>query len=79
MKRLHMQNNTHMVEFSDNNTGKMQIKAFRKSHPEFKGKLIDATEGLSKNAASNFFTSDSHWNQRGAKIWLEQLNTQLKN
>ena len=49
-----------------------------KSHPNFKGKLIDATEGLSKNAASNFFTSDSHWNQRGAKIWLEQLNTQLK-
>ena len=50
-----------------------------KSHPDFKGKLLDATEGLSKNAASNFFTSDSHWNQRGAKIWLEQLNTQLKN
>ena len=50
-----------------------------KSHPDFKGKLIDATEGLSKNAASNFYTSDSHWNQRGAKIWLDQLNTQLKN
>ena len=50
-----------------------------KSHPNFKGKLIDATEGLSKNAASNFFTSDSHWNQRGAKIWLDQLNSQLKN
>ena len=50
-----------------------------KSHPDFKGKLIDATDGLSKNAASNFFTSDSHWNQRGAKIWLDQLNTQLKN
>lgn len=42
MKRLHMtnQNNTHMVEFPDNNTGKMQIKAFRKSHPEFKGRRI---------------------------------------
>ena len=50
-----------------------------KSHPNFKGKLIDATDGLAKNAASNFFTSDSHWNQRGAKIWLDQLNTQLKN
>ena len=50
-----------------------------KSHPDFKVKLIDATEGLSKNAPSNFFTSDSHWNQRGAKIWLDQLNTQLKN
>ena len=50
-----------------------------KSYPDFKGKLIDATDGLSKNATSNFFTSDSHWNQRGAKIWLDQLNTQLKN
>ena len=49
-----------------------------KSHPDFKGKLMDATEYLSKNAASNFFTSDSHWNQRGAKIWLDQFNTQLK-
>ena len=50
-----------------------------KSHPEFKGKLMDATRDLSKNAASNFFTSDSHWNQKGAKIWLDQLNSQLKN
>ena len=50
-----------------------------KSHPEFKGKLMDVTRDLSKNAASNFFTSDSHWNQRGAKIWLDQLNSQLKN
>ncbi len=49
-----------------------------KSHPDFKGKLMDAMEDLSKNAASNFFTSDSHWNQRGAKIWLDQFNTQLK-
>ena len=48
-------------------------------HPDFKGKLIDPTEGLSKNAASNFFTSDSHWNQKGAKIWLDQLNMELKN
>jgi len=50
-----------------------------KSHPDFKGKLIDATEELSKNAKSNFFTSDSHWNQKGAKIWLDQLNRQLPN
>jgi hypothetical protein len=50
-----------------------------KSHPDFKGKLIDATEGLSKNANANFFTSDSHWNQKGARIWLDQLNRQLQN
>lgn len=48
-------------------------------HPEFEGKLIDPSLDLSKNAASNFFRSDSHWNQRGAKIWLDQLNKQLKN
>ena len=46
---------------------------------DFKGKLIDATEGLSKNANANFFTSDSHWNQKGARIWLDQLNRQLQN
>jgi len=40
MNRLHMRNSTHMVEFSDNNTGKMQIKALRRSHPEFKGRRI---------------------------------------
>ena len=50
-----------------------------KSHPDFKVKLMDATEDLSKNAKSNFFTSDSHWNQKGAKIWLDQLNRQIKN
>jgi hypothetical protein len=49
-----------------------------KSHPNFKGKLIDPTDRLSKNASINFFTSDSHWNQRGAKIWLDQLNMQLR-
>jgi hypothetical protein len=48
-----------------------------KMHPGFKGTLIDPSVDLSKNAASNFFTSDSHWNQRGAKIWLDQLNLQL--
>jgi len=48
------------------------------SHPDFKGKLIDPSLNLSKNAASNFFASDSHWNQRGAKIWLDQFNMQLR-
>lgn len=49
-----------------------------KTHPDFKGILIDPTNDLSKNAAWNFFASDSHWNQRGAKIWLDQFNLQLK-
>jgi hypothetical protein len=40
MKRLRLGNNTHFVEFPDNCSGLMQIKAFRKSHPEFKGKRI---------------------------------------
>jgi hypothetical protein len=50
-----------------------------KSHPDFKGHLIDPTHHLSNHASLNFFKSDSHWNQRGAKIWLDQLNLQLGN
>jgi len=50
-----------------------------KSHPDFRAKLIDPTDLLSQNASLNFFKSDSHWNQRGAKIWLDQLNLELKN
>ena len=49
-----------------------------KLHSDFKGKLIDPTDNLSPKASLNFFTSDSHWNQRGAKIWLDQLNMQLR-
>lgn len=40
MRRLRMQNLSHGVEFPDNNTGSLQILAFRKSHPEFKGRKI---------------------------------------
>ena len=50
-----------------------------KSHPDFVGKLIDPTDSLSNNASLNFFKSDSHWNQKGAKIWLDEVNKQLKN
>jgi len=50
-----------------------------KSHPDFRGKLIDPTSHLTNNASLNFFKSDSHWNQRGAKIWLDQFNLELKN
>lgn len=49
-----------------------------KLHPDFRGHLIDPTDHLSHNASLNFFKSDSHWNQRGAKIWLDQFNLDLK-
>lgn len=45
----------------------------------FQGVLINPTENLLKNASLNFFVSDSHWNKRGAKIWLDEVNKQLKN
>lgn len=47
-------------------------------HPNWKGILIDPTLRLQKNAKENFFPSDSHWNQRGAAIWLGQLNETLR-
>ena len=42
MKRLMIKNTTHKVEFPDTPAGMMQIKAFRKSHQEFKGRRIKA-------------------------------------
>jgi len=40
MQRLFMGNGTHFVNFPDTYAGMMQIKAFRKSHPQFKGRRI---------------------------------------
>lgn len=48
------------------------------AHPDWKGILVDPTLRLQKNAKDNFFPSDSHWNQRGAAIWLGQLNETLR-
>lgn len=39
--------------------------------------LIDPTQVLVKGGKSYFFASDSHWNQQGAKAWLNQLNQYL--
>lgn len=38
--RLHLRNPTHMVEWPDNNTGQLQARAFRRSHPEFKRRKL---------------------------------------
>lgn len=38
--RLHIQNDSHMAEWPDNQTGLMQAKAFRRSHPQFKRRRI---------------------------------------
>lgn len=40
MKRLHMRNDVQMVEWPDTPTGRMQAKAFRRSHSEFKRRRI---------------------------------------
>jgi len=55
-----------------------QILARIAKHPNWKGILVDPSLRLQKNAKENFFPSDSHWNQRGAAIWLGQLNETLK-
>jgi hypothetical protein len=41
--------------------------------------VVNPTTQLSENAKQNFFKSDSHWNQKGAKIWLDLLNQKLLN
>lgn len=40
MNRLHMRNNTHMVEFPATPSGAMQARAFRAAHPEFARRRI---------------------------------------
>ena len=42
MLRLALRNQSHGVEFPDSHAGKLQIKAFRLSHSEFKGRHIRA-------------------------------------
>jgi hypothetical protein len=40
--------------------------------------IIDPTDRLKSNAEAYFYRSDSHWNQRGARVWLDQLNEVLR-
>lgn len=40
--------------------------------------IIDPSERLKSNASQYFYQSDSHWNQRGARVWLDQLNEVLR-
>jgi hypothetical protein len=40
-------------------------------------RVLDPTQALSKNAKANFFHNDSHWNKKGAQIWLALLNERL--
>jgi hypothetical protein len=41
IRRYHINNNTHMVEFPYSYVGEMQIKAFRKNNIEFKHRRIN--------------------------------------
>lgn len=40
--------------------------------------LIDPSARLKPYAKDYFYRSDSHWNQRGARVWLDQLNEVLR-
>lgn len=40
--------------------------------------IIDPSDRLKSNASQYFYQSDSHWNQRGARVWLDQLNEVLR-
>ncbi len=40
--------------------------------------IIDPSARLTQHAKQNFYQSDSHWNQRGARVWLDQLNEVLQ-
>jgi hypothetical protein len=40
--------------------------------------IVDPTARLKSKAGQYFYQSDSHWNQRGARVWLDQLNEVLR-
>ncbi len=57
-------------------------KSYNQFIPRLENKVgsihfVNPTDELKQQAKQNFFKSDSHWNQRGAKIWLDLLNKQL--
>ncbi|MEN9958907.1 MAG: hypothetical protein RLZZ474_1151 [Bacteroidota bacterium] len=39
--------------------------------------VVDPTQVLTQGGKHYFFRSDSHWNQRGAQAWLNQMNQYL--
>lgn len=49
-----------------------------KQHPKLGVKIIDPSSALKQNAPLNFYHSDSHWNLRGAQIWLNEFNQVLE-
>jgi hypothetical protein len=49
-----------------------------KNHPSLKVEIVDPSDSLKVNASQNYFKSDSHWNNNGAKIWLAYLNRSLE-
>lgn len=49
-----------------------------KNHPNLKVEIVDPSDSLKVNAPQNYFKSDSHWNNNGAKIWLAYLNRSLE-
>jgi len=49
-----------------------------KNHPNLKVEIVDPSDSLKVKASQNYFKSDSHWNNRGAQIWLAFLNRSLE-
>lgn len=46
-------------------------------HPRLGVKMVDPSAALKQHAKLNFYQSDSHWNLRGAQIWLNEFNQTL--
>ncbi|MHA8067732.1 hypothetical protein ACS6L2_00470 [Aquirufa ecclesiirivi] len=46
-------------------------------HPQRQVNIVDPSFSLKQQASMNFYRSDSHWNLRGAQIWLNEFNQVL--
>ncbi|CAM4227299.1 hypothetical protein EWU23_10060 [Cytophagaceae bacterium 50C-KIRBA] len=59
--------------------GKASNLAIQKivEHPQLHVKMVDPSASLKQHALLNFYSSDSHWNLRGAQIWLNDFNQVL--
>lgn len=48
------------------------------NHPSAKFNYIDVYRSFKEEKSSVFYCNDSHWNDRGKKIWLDKVNDLLK-
>jgi hypothetical protein len=69
-----MPNPVSLLEAENGNQFLTRIQAAGAGHLT----IIDPSARLKANANQYFYQSDSHWNQRGARVWLDQLNEVLR-